>query len=249
MPDFFQYDAPQDLLNGKTILVSGAGSGIGRAASLAYAHHGATVILLGSRTNKLEQTYDLIEAAGGQAAIYTLDLLSEQQEVYQQLADLVEEEFGSLDGLLHNASLLGERKPLASQTPSIWRDVFQVNVHAAMQLNRALLPLLQLAENASIVFSSSSVGRTGRAYWGAYAASKFATEGMMETLADELANTSSVRVNSLNPGATHTEMRKAAYPGEDPLANPEPEDIMPIYLYLMGADSESETGKAWNARR
>ncbi len=102
--------------------------------------------------------------------------------------------------------------------------------------------------NASVIFTSSGVGRVGRAYWGAYAVSKFATEGFAQVLASELENTSRVRVNSLNPGATNTAMRRAAYPAEHPETNPYPEQIMPTYLFLMGDDSLGITGKSFDAQ-
>ena len=124
----------------------------------------------------------------------------------------------------------------------------QVNVNAQMMLTQALLPVLEAAPSASVIFTSSGVGRTGRAHWGAYAVSKFATEGMMQVLADELENISNIRVNSLNPGATRTRMRASAYPGEDPNSLKAPEDIMSAYLYLMGDDSEGVTGQAFNAQ-
>eukprot|EP01132_Coremiostelium_polycephalum_P023827 gene23827-28476_t len=110
-------------------------------------------------------------------------------------------------------------------------------------LTSTLLPLLKLSQDASVVFTSSSVGRKGRAYWGAYGVSKFATEGLMQTLADELDNVAPVRANSINPGATRTSMRAQAYPGENPTDNPTPEEIMPVYLYLMGPDSTGINGQ------
>ena len=88
------------------------------------------------------------------------------------------------------------------------------------------------------------VGRTGKAYWGAYAVSKFATEGFMQVLASELENTSKIRVNSLNPGATNTSMRRSAYPAEQPDSNPSPDEIMATYLFLMGDDSLGVTPSA-----
>jgi len=243
------YTAAPDLLAGRTILVTGAGDGIGRAAALAYAAHGATVILLGRTVEKLEAVYDAIEAAGGaQPAIFPMDLASAPESDYAGLAGAVGETFGQLDGLLHNASLLGERRPIGNTTWTAWEQVMQVNVNAAFLLTRAMLPLLQAAPRASLLFTSSSVGRKGRAYWGAYAVSKFATEGLMQVLADELENTSDVRVNSLNPGATNTAMRRAAYPGEEPTRNPAPEAIMPAYLYLMGDDSLGVHGQALDAQ-
>lgn len=243
------YTATDDLLTGKTILVTGAGDGIGRAAALAYASRGATVVLLGRTVEKLEAVYDEIEAAGHpQAAIFPLDLKTISEQECEALADALEKEFAVLDGLLHNASILGERRPIESATYASWTEVMQVNVNAQFLLTRHLLPLLQAAPSASIIFTSSGVGRTGRAFWGAYAVSKFATEGFMQVLADELENISKVRVNCLNPGATNTAMRRAAYPGEAPTNNPSPEDIMPTYLYLMGGDSIGITGKSFDAQ-
>jgi NAD(P)-dependent dehydrogenase (short-subunit alcohol dehydrogenase family) len=229
--------------------VTGAGDGIGHSAALAYAAHGATVILLGRTESKLEKVYDEIEQAGGpKPALVALDLAKATEENVLHLAGGLAQEFPHLDGLLHNASILGERRPVESAGYAAWLEVMQVNVNAQFLLTRHMLPLLQAAPAASIVFTSSGVGRKGRAYWGAYAVSKFATEGFMQVLADELENTSRVRVNSLNPGATNTAMRRAAYPGELPTDNPAPEDIMATYLFLMGDDSAGITGQAFNAR-
>ncbi|MCP5131206.1 MAG: YciK family oxidoreductase [Pseudomonadales bacterium] len=243
------YSPTPDLLRGKTILVTGAGDGIGRAAALAYAAHGATVILLGRTESKLERVYDDIEASGGpKPALVALDLATATEDNIIHLASGLAQEFPHLDGLLHNASILGERRPIESASYASWLDVMQVNVNAQFLLTRYMLPLLQRAPTASIVFTSSGVGRTGKAYWGAYAVSKFATEGFMQVLASELENTSRVRVNSLNPGATNTAMRRTAYPGEQPTDNPAPEEIMASYLYLMGDDSCGVTGRAFNSR-
>ncbi len=246
-PDNFTPAA--DALAGRVILVTGAGDGIGRAAALAYAGHGATLILLGRTESKLDAVYDAIEQAGGaQPAVVPMDLASVSEEQVAELAGHIASEFGHLDGILHNASLLGERRSIASSTWKSWQEVMQVNVNAAFLLTRELLPLLQAAPAASVVFTSSGVGRVGKAFWGAYAASKFATEGMMQVLAAELENTSNVRVNCINPGATNTAMRRAAYPAETPTDNPSPADIMPLYLYLMCDESRGETGVSFNAQ-
>ena len=247
IPD--NYAPRSDLLAGKSILVTGAGDGIGRAAALSYASHGATVLLLGRTGGKLDAVYDEIEAAGGaKPAIIEMDFATAAEESYINLADSLSEEFSCLDGILHNAALLGDRRPIADAGYASWAEVMQVNVNAQFLLTRYLLPLLQQAPNASIILTSSGVGRTGRAYWGAYAVSKFATEGFMQVLADELENTSNIRVNSLNPRGTNTAMRRTAYPAEEPTTNPSPQDIMPAYLYLMGEDSIGITGKAYDAR-
>ena len=243
------YQAAPDLLKDKTILVTGAGDGIGRAAALSYAAHGATVVLLGRTESKLEQVYDEIEAKGGpKPGLVALDLATATEDNINHLANDLAEEFSHLDGLLHNASVLGERRPIESAGYAAWLEVMQVNVNAQFLLTRALLPQLQAASSASIILTSSGVGRSGRAYWGAYAVSKFATEGFMQVLADELENISNVRVNTLNPGATNTAMRRTAYPGESPTDNPSPQDIMPAYLYLMGNDSAAVTGKTFDAQ-
>jgi NAD(P)-dependent dehydrogenase (short-subunit alcohol dehydrogenase family) len=244
-----QYLARTDLLQGKTILVTGAGDGIGRAAALCYAQHGATVLLLGRTGSKLEAVYDEIESAGlPKPAIIELDLATATEENYQTLASGLANEFSHLDGILHNAGILGDRRPIESAVYAAWQEVMQVNVNAQFLLTRYLLPLLQASPGASIIFTSSGVGRTGKAYWGAYAVSKFATEGFMQVLASELENTSKIRVNCLNPGATNTAMRRTAYPAETPTDNPSAQDIMTSYLFLMGDDSAGVTGRSFDAQ-
>ena len=243
------YKARTNLLSGKTILVTGAGDGIGRSAALTYAKYGASVLLLGRTGRKLEAVYDEIENAGGsKPGIIEMDLATAPEDMYKSLAASLGEEFSCLDGILHNAALLGDRRPIESAGYAKGQAVMQVNVNAQFLLTQHFLPLLQQAPTASIIFTSSTVGRIGKAYWGAYAVSKFATEGFMQVLASELENTSNIRVNSLNPRATNTAMRRAAYPGENPTTNPTPQDIMPAYLFLMGDDSAGITGKAFDAR-
>ena len=243
------YTAAPDLLKDKIILVTGAGDGIGKTAAKTFAAHGATVILLGRTTAKLEMVYDEIEAAGDpQPAIFPMDLNEARIETFEHFAEAVDQEFGRLDGLLHNASLLGQRTPIANYHFGTWQQVMQVNVNAAFGLSKVLLPLLEKSTAGSIIFTGSGVGLKGRAFWGAYAVSKFATEGMMQVLADEMDGVSNIRVNSINPGATRTSMRAAAYPAEDPKTVTTPEDIMPTYLYLMGEDSRGVNGKQFNAQ-
>lgn len=246
----FEYKSSPDLLKGRTILVTGAGSGIGRTAALTFARHGATVILLGRTIGKLESVYDEIEENGWpKPAIYPMNLEGAAENDYVHLAETIEQEFGKLDGLLHNAGLLGELKPIAQYPTETWLQLMQVNLNAPFIMTRELLPLLREAENASVIFTSSSVGHKGRAHWGAYSVSKFATEGMMQVLADEEESVSNVRFNTLNPGGTRTAMRANAYPAEDPESRPTPEDIMPAYLYLMGNDSKEISGQAFHAQQ
>lgn len=244
----FDYTAPVELLKGRTILVTGAGRGIGAEAARSYAAHGATVLLLGKTEKHLNAVYDEIVAGGHpEPVVIPLDLEKATQDAYGELAAMIETEFAHLDGLLHNASILGPRTPLEQLAGENFAKVMQINVNAMFMLTSAMLPLLRLSKDASVIFTSSSVGRKGRAYWGAYAVSKFATEGLMQVMADETEGTS-IRANSINPGATRTDMRAHAYPGENPFNNPTPAEIMPLYLYLMGPDSIEVTGQALNAQ-
>ncbi len=245
----FNYSARPDLLKDRVILVTGAGRGIGAAAARTYAAHGATVLLLGRTEANLSALYDEIEAAGHpQPVVIPFDLETALPRQYDELAAMIEGEFGRLDGVLHNASIIGPRTPIEQLTGEQFMQVMHVNVNATFMLTTALLPLLKLSGDASIAFTSSSVGRKGRAYWGAYGVSKFATEGLMQTLADEIDGLGSLRANSINPGATRTDMRAQAYPAEDPTSNPTPEEIMPVYLYLMGPDSKGINGQALDAQ-
>ncbi|MHA6193652.1 YciK family oxidoreductase [Pseudomonas wadenswilerensis] len=245
----FDYSARPDLLKGRVIMVTGAGRGIGAAAAKAFAAHGATVLLLGKTEANLTAVYDEIEAAGHpQPVVIPFNLETALPHQYDELAVMVENAFGRLDGLLHNASIIGPRTPMEQLSGDNFMRVMHINVNAMFMLTQTLLPLLKLSEDASVVFTSSSVGRKGRAYWGAYGVSKFATEGLMQTLADELEGVAPVRANSVNPGATRTSMRAQAYPAENPQDNPLPEAIMPVYLYLMGPDSTGVNGQAFNAQ-
>ena len=243
------YTPPAELLTDRVILITGAGDGIGRAVALACAAHGATVILLGRTIGKLEAVYDEIEAAGHpQPAIYPMNLEGSTPKDYDDLALTLEREFGRLDGLLHNAAILGGLAPLAHQDVELWFKVLQVNLNAPFLLTRACLALLMKSPDASVIFTSDRVGRTGRAYWGAYGVSKFGIEGMSQMLAQELEANTSVRVNSLDPGAVRTRLRTLAYPGENVLANPAPETIVEPYLYLLGPDSKGITGRQFAAQ-
>ncbi|PKH55824.1 YciK family oxidoreductase [Shewanella sp. Choline-02u-19] len=243
-----EYQAAKDLLNGKVILVTGAGDGIGKTAALTYAQHGATVILLGKTVKKLEAVYDLIEQAGyPKPAIVPLDLKGATEQNYVDMAETIEEQFGCLDGLLHNASMLGVLGPFEHITMSSVEEVFKVNVIAEIMLTKALLPVMRKSASASLIFTSSSVGRQARSFWGEYAMSKFATEGMMQAIAHEYEG-SNIRSNSINPGATRTGMRANAYPAENPQSLKKPEEIMPTYLYLMGKESADINGQQLNAQ-
>lgn len=243
------YQAPAELLSGRTILVTGAGDGIGRAAALSFASHGATVILLGRTVRKLEMVYDEIEQAGGpQPAIYPMNLEGATAADYQELAATIETQLGRLDGILHNAAFLGSLTPLEQYDLELWSRVMQINLHAPYLLTRACLPLLKQSDDASVLFTSSDVGRQGEAYWGAYAVSNAAIENLSQIFADELEVNTHIRFNTIDPGAVRTTMRTRAYPGEDPNTLPQAAEIMGSYLYLMGPDSKELNGQAFSAQ-
>ncbi|HEY1773481.1 MAG TPA: YciK family oxidoreductase [Gammaproteobacteria bacterium] len=242
------YQAPKDLLKNRVILVTGAGDGIGRAVSVALASHGATVVLLGKTVKKLEATYDLLVAAGApRPAIFPMDLMGAKYKDYEDLVGALDKEYGRLDGLLHNAGILGERAPIEHHEVHVWQQVLQVNLTAPFMLSKACLELLYKSPDASVVFTSSGVGRKARAYWGAYAVSKAGIEALSTTLADETEFRKTLRVNSINPGPVKTEMRRLAFPAEDRDKLATPESIVGTYLYLFGPDSTGITGQQFDA--
>jgi len=245
IPDDWQ--PRKDLLKERIILVTGAGSGIGAAVARSYAQYGATVILLDKVVRNLEQVYDSIESVGDvQPAIYPMNLEGASEKDYLDLAATIEKEFGRLDGLLHNAAMLGALIPIAHFESELWYKILQVNLNAPFMMTRACLNLLQQSNDTSILFSSDSAGRQGKAYWGAYGVSKAASINFMQVLADEMETNTSVRVNSFDPGPVATAFRSLAFPGENPERIARPEDIVAPHLYLMGPDSKGVTGKQFN---
>lgn len=240
----------EDELQGRVILVTGASQGIGRAVALRCAQHGATVLLLGRNGRHLEEVHARISAAHGaqRATIIQFDLENAVAADYDALFAAIEERYQRLDGLVHNAGLLGQLAPIEHYDVPTFCRVMQVNVTAAFVLTQILLPLLKRSADASILFTASGVGRRGRAYWGAYAVSKFAVEGLNEVLSEELSGITNIRVNSLNPGATRTKMRRQAYPAEDVAALATPESITRPYVALLGPASRGVSGGRFNAQ-
>lgn len=243
------YTYADDILRDRIILITGASDGIGKALALHAASLGAQVILHGRSVAKLEKLYDAIEEteSAPRPSIAVMDLESANAESYTTLAQSIESEFGRLDGLVLNASILGERYSIEQYDAVLWQKVMHVNVTSVFAMTQVFLPLLQKSEDPSVIFTSSGVGRTGRAHWGAYAVSKFATEGLSQVLADEHRH-GKLRSNCINPGATRTNMRLAAYPAEDRDALKRPEEILAPYIYLLGPDSRGITGESFDAQ-
>ncbi len=244
------YKAPENHLQDRVILVTGAGSGIGKTAALAFAAQGATVVLSGRKVSNLEQVYDEIEAAGGmQPAIFPLDLEQAPETEFFALAEAIYKQLGRLDGILHNASRFDGLSPLELQTMKLLTSEFQVNVVAPFTLTRACLPLLKLAPDASVIFTSTTAGHHPAAYWGAHAISKSAAEMLARIWALESEITPNLRINTIIPGAVNTPQRRRSHPGELATSLPPPEAIMPLYLYLMGHDSTGVSGQVFEAQK
>jgi NAD(P)-dependent dehydrogenase (short-subunit alcohol dehydrogenase family) len=243
------YTYSDDILKNRTILITGASDGIGKALAIESARLGAQVILHGRNTAKLEKVYDEIETMEStvRPSIAVLDLASANAEGYTSLASSIEDEFGQLDCLVQNASILGERYSIEQYDAVLWQKVMHVNVTAAFALTQVLLPLLKQSDDSSVIFTSSGVARVGKAFWGAYSASKFATESLSQVLADEHRN-SALRSNCVNPGATRTKMRLSAFPGEDRDALKTPEEILAPYIFLLGPESKGVTGESFDAQ-
>jgi NAD(P)-dependent dehydrogenase (short-subunit alcohol dehydrogenase family) len=241
--------APQELA-GRVIMVTGAGAGLGRAVALALAAAGAEVILLGRTVRKLEAVHAEIAKSGGpEASIVPLDLERALAADYEAVAAAIEKRYGRLDGLLHNAALLGALTPVEQYDVPTFMRVMHVNVTAAFVLTQHLLPLLRASQDAAVLFTSSGVGRRGRAYWGAYSISKFAVEGFSQVLAHELDGTTTVRVNVIDPGKVRTSMRRQAYPSESAETLPLPESLTGPYLALLGPASRGITGQRFSAQQ
>ena len=248
MKDLIQIPAnfkPQkNCLKDKVILITGTGDGIGATAAKTFAKYGATIILLSKTEKKIVAINDeIVDAGYPQPAIIPLNLEEATSEDYAGLAHSIEAEFGHLDGLIHNAAMFEGLSPITQFDNTLWNRIVQVNLHAPFLLSQAMIPLLNKSQSSSMVFTSSGVAHQGRAYWNAYGVTKAAGDNLMEMLADELELNTPIRVNSIDPGRVRTRMRALAFPGEDPMTVPAPEDIMDSYIYLMSDESKEVNGK------
>jgi NAD(P)-dependent dehydrogenase (short-subunit alcohol dehydrogenase family) len=238
------YVAPADLLRERIILITGASDGIGRSLAKAAAAHGARVILHGRNVKRLESVYDtIINAGGARPSIVPLDFEKAGPAQFDELVAAIDKEFGRLDGLVHNAGMLGERAPIEHYDVAKWMRTLHVNVNVPFVLTQRCMPLLRKSADPTIVFTSSGVVPRPRAYWGAYLVSKWASDGLMHMLADELESQPAMRVNSVNPGKVRTNMRLQAYPAEDRDTLADADSIVGPYLYLLGPDSRGISGK------
>jgi NAD(P)-dependent dehydrogenase (short-subunit alcohol dehydrogenase family) len=245
--DWRSYRSKPGDFDGRVVMVTGATSGIGRAVATELVRSGATVILHGRNEKALEALYQELKPLGPEPSVAQIDLERAQGPQYQQLIEQIESRYGRLDGLLHNAAILGDRSPIEHYDIGLWQRVLLVDLTAPFILTRCLLPVLRNSADASIVFTTSSVGRRGRAYWGAYSVAKAGLENLAEVLADELENTP-IRVNVVNPGGTRTKMRTRAYPAESPASVPTPESVVAPFLYLLGGASHLIRGQRFDLK-
>ena len=219
--------------SGRVVLVTGASRGIGRAVTLALAKAGAHVVAVARNIEGLEKLDDEVKELGGSTTLVPLDL--RDFAGLDRIGSALYERWKRLDALFANAGILGTLTPLSHLQPRVWDDVMAINVTANWLLIRALDPLLRQSDSGRAVFVSSGAAHFNRPYWGAYAVSKAALEAMAFTYANECANTN-IKVNVFNPGPTRTAMRKAAFPGEDPMTLPAPEDMAPLVLELLSPE-------------
>lgn len=232
-------------LSGKVALISGGSRGIGRAVAAAYARESAAVFICGRNQDDVAAAVHELRQAGGEAdgAAGDVGLPSHAQ----RLVDAAMARFGKVDVLVNNASVLGPREPIADYPIAAWEEVLHINLTGIFLLTRIVLPIMAARRAGSIINVTSGVGRRGKARWGAYAVSKAGVENFTQVLAEEVQGLQ-IRVNAVNPAATRTTMRAAAYPDEDPMTLPVPEEIVPVFLYLASDDSAAITGQSLDAR-
>jgi len=233
-----------DELAGRVVAVTGAGSGIGQAVALLAASHGAEVLLLGRNVRALEKLHATIETAGGRASIAPLDLERALASDYDQLAAAIEQRYGRLDGLVHAAAQLGALAPIGLYDVPTWCKILHVNLTAPFALTQVLLPALRRAPAASVVFLGCAVAEVPQAYWGAYSVSKAGLENLASMLAEELEADGKVRVNTFDPGAMQSKLRRAAFPSEDASVLPAPAARAQACLWLL-----SDASRGFNGQR
>jgi NAD(P)-dependent dehydrogenase (short-subunit alcohol dehydrogenase family) len=244
IPGWRDYQPTQDFFADKTILLTGAASGIGRAVTLLLAQCGATVLMLDRKVRHLEKLFDQIEQQQlTQPVILPVDLLEITPQSATTLAQAIMDDFGKLDGIIHNAAELGSPSPLDQYDLDYWQQVMQTNFQAPYLLTRALLPLLRQDHQTSLIFSSAAIGRKPAAYGGAYSIFYAAAEAQMMIWADELEKVSNIRINSLDPGPTRTTLRRRSHPGESQDSLATPQTVAPAYLQLL------ENSSGWHGQQ
>jgi NAD(P)-dependent dehydrogenase (short-subunit alcohol dehydrogenase family) len=237
--------APANRLAGKVALITGGTRGIGLAVAKAYVREGAKVIIASRTSSELKAALTELKALGGEATATKVDISS--RTGCESLYTGALRAYGRLDILVNNASILGTIRPIVNSDPDEWETVIRTNLHATYWLIKAALGNMIPNNGGAIINVVSSVGVKGRKNWGAYAVSKAGVINLTEVVAEEVAQYG-VRVNAVNPGATRTMMRAEAFPKEDPLTLPAPDDIVNAFIYLACDSSKGLTGMTLNAQ-
>ena len=226
-------------------LITGGSRGIGKAIAMAYAREGAKVFICARKRGVLRKAAEEIRAAGGEVRWYAADI--SKANAVRRLVRQVCRAYGTIHILVNNAGTLGPREPIIHYPVPAWEKVMKANLTAVFLVTREALGVMARQKEGVIINLSSGVGRIGKARWGAYAAAKFGVEGLTQVVAEEVKEWN-IRVNAVNPGGTRTEMRAAAYPDEEPMTLPTPEEIAPIFVYLASDESREISGKSFDAR-
>ena len=227
-------------MKNKVILITGANKGIGKMLSLEFSKMGVNIVLLGRNEESLDSVYDeIITTTSTKPLIIKCDLSNIDINSAKQISDEIMGVYGRLDGVIFNAAKLGKMSTIEDYEEDIWKEVFNINLHSAFIISKEILPALKAAPNGRIIFTSSGVAEVGKAFWGAYSASKFAVKGLAEILRDELDTTSNVKVFNYDPGKTRTSMRALAYPAENPQDLKEPKVLFNDYLWFFSDESQS----------
>lgn len=230
------------MMEGKTILITGANRGIGKSLAKNFSNIGANVILLGKNEDSLNEVYDeIISCTKTKPLIIESDLNLLDLDGAHQIKKAIVNQYGVLDGLIYNAAKLGKMTSIEDYEDGLWKEIINTNLNSSFLIYKELIPILKAAPNGRIIFTSSGVAEAGKAYWGAYSVSKFAVKGLAEIIRDELDSTSNIKVFNYDPGATKTSMRASAYPGEDPNNLKDPDKLFGDYLWFFSEESQNST--------
>ncbi|MDA9815123.1 SDR family NAD(P)-dependent oxidoreductase [Gammaproteobacteria bacterium] len=224
----------KNFLAEKNILITGASKGIGREVAMSLSKYGANVVLLARDENNLDALYDeIVNTHKTSPMIIKCDLNDLDENKAQEIANVLSENISCLDGLIHNAAILGKMASMIDYDLITWNKVIQTNLTSSYLLTKFLSPMMEQSTNPRIIFTSSGVVKKGRAFWGAYAVSKTAIKSMSEILQDELEPISNIKVFNFDPGATRTSMRAFAYPAEDPESLKNASSLIDYYLWML----------------
>ena len=230
------------MMEGKTILITGANRGIGKSLAKNFSNIGTNVILLGKNEDSLNEVYDeIISCTKTKPLIIESDLNLLDLDGAHQIKKAIVNQYGVLDGLIYNAAKLGKMTSIEDYEDGLWKEIINTNLNSSFLIYKELIPILKAAPNGRIIFTSSGVAEAGKAYWGAYSVSKFAVKGLAEVIRDELDSTSNIKVFNYDPGATKTSMRASAYPGEDPNNLKDPDKLFGDYLWFFSEESQNST--------